>query len=323
MSYQDKATTEEHAYLALFSQHQAEILAYKQQHGGDLEGAFAKVTGVPWPENRSVKMSNGAPEITADRTVKSVLGRYVAPIAAGALGGFGLAGMGPLGGVLGGGGAAADMGAGSTVVPASVGTGGGVPSIGAGFGVAGAAKGASLADKTLGATRSTADIARDIISAGGVAAAGGAEVAAGNRGSRNDFNMDEERNRIAAEQGYAGAVLARQTQAEAQQRRAYTDALHAAYTKTATGKSPGFSPYSRDIAAPTDEQRAVAGTMSDAARARLADMYQGLPEPQRVPGAVWQEPSAAERAMGITAGAAGVASAVPVEWWKRLGRWIS
>ena len=95
-------------FLAFFTQRRPEIEAYKRQHGGDLEGAFQRVTGTPWPEGRSVKIHDGVPEMTKDRTVKSVLGKYVAPIGAGALTALTLGGAAPaLAGLFGGGGAAA------------------------------------------------------------------------------------------------------------------------------------------------------------------------------------------------------------------------
>ena len=69
---------DEQLYMELFNRMAPQIQAYKKQRGGDLEGAFKAVTGTPWPEGRSVKMSHGAPTMTKDRTVKSVLGKYVA-----------------------------------------------------------------------------------------------------------------------------------------------------------------------------------------------------------------------------------------------------
>jgi len=68
----------EQLFMELFNRQRPQIEAYKQQHGGDLEGAFGTVTGTPWPSGRSVKISHGQPEMTKDRTVKSVLGKYVA-----------------------------------------------------------------------------------------------------------------------------------------------------------------------------------------------------------------------------------------------------
>lgn len=72
----------EQLYMELFNRLSPQIQQYKQQHGGDLEGAFGAVTGQPWPSGRSVKISHGQPEMTKDRTVKSVLGKYVAAPAA-------------------------------------------------------------------------------------------------------------------------------------------------------------------------------------------------------------------------------------------------
>ena len=101
-------TGDEHLYLNRFTENRRAIEAYKARYGGDLEGAYQAVMGEPWPEGRSVKISHGRPELTKDRTVKSVLGKYVAPIGAGALTALTLGGGAPaLAGVFGGGGAGA------------------------------------------------------------------------------------------------------------------------------------------------------------------------------------------------------------------------
>ena len=73
---------DERRFMQRFQQHQAAIVAYKQRYGGDLEGAYRAVTGESWPSGRSVKIKNGIAEMTKDRTVKSVLGKYIAGPAA-------------------------------------------------------------------------------------------------------------------------------------------------------------------------------------------------------------------------------------------------
>ncbi len=104
------ARGDEHLFLQEFTARRAEIEASKRQHGGDLEAAFQRVTGKPWPAGRSVKISHGVPEMTKDRTVRSVLGKVVLPAAAAALTGGAALGVGPLAGVLGGVGAAGAAG---------------------------------------------------------------------------------------------------------------------------------------------------------------------------------------------------------------------
>lgn len=95
---------DEHIFMEKFGKNLQKILAYQQQRGGDLEGAYAAVMGEPWPEGRSVKLKNGTPEMTKDRTFKSVMGKYVAPIGAGALTALTLGGAAPtLAGLFGGG----------------------------------------------------------------------------------------------------------------------------------------------------------------------------------------------------------------------------
>ncbi len=76
------STGNEHLYVADFERNRAAIEAYKRQRGGDYEGAYRAITGRQWPDGRSVKFSNGRVELTKDRTVKSVMGKYVLPIGA-------------------------------------------------------------------------------------------------------------------------------------------------------------------------------------------------------------------------------------------------
>lgn len=72
----------EDLYMELFNRELPQIQQYKSQHGGDLEGAFGAINGTPWPSGRSVKLSHGVPEMTKDRTIGSVLGKFVAAPAA-------------------------------------------------------------------------------------------------------------------------------------------------------------------------------------------------------------------------------------------------
>lgn len=124
MSYQPRNATEQ-AALALFNAKRLQIVAYKNAHGGDLERAYQAVTGQPWPANTSVKIGgNGQGEITGDRTLKSILGRYVAPIGAAVATPF----VGPeLFGLLGaGGGATAATTAAAATTPIAAAAGGGM-----------------------------------------------------------------------------------------------------------------------------------------------------------------------------------------------------
>lgn len=119
----------EDQFVAMANANAQKIYDYKAQHGGDFEHAFQAVTGIPWPEGRSLKMHNYQAEMTKDRTVKSVLGKYVAPIAAGVAAPFilpALAGGGAAaGGAAAGGGGAAAGGAGTAAATAAAaGTGG-------------------------------------------------------------------------------------------------------------------------------------------------------------------------------------------------------
>ena len=102
------AQGDEQLFLDDFRKNQVAIQAAKRQFGGDLEGAYQRVTGKPWPAGRSVKLSGGVPIITKDRSVKSVLAKVgqvaaiAAPIVAAPFtGGMSLAAIGALSGAAG------------------------------------------------------------------------------------------------------------------------------------------------------------------------------------------------------------------------------
>lgn len=117
---------DEDQFVALANANAQAIYDYKAKHGGDFEHAFQAVTGKPWPEGRSLKMHNYQAEMTKDRTVKSVLGKYVAPIAAGVAAPFvlpALLGGGAAGGAAAAGGAGTAAGtAGATAAAAGGGS---------------------------------------------------------------------------------------------------------------------------------------------------------------------------------------------------------
>ncbi len=162
---------DENVFMADFTKNQAAIMRYKQINGGDLEHAYQAVTGKPWPAGRSVKISHGVPEMTKDRTIKSVLGKYVAPIGAGALTALTLGGGAPvLASLFGGGGAAGAGGAGAA---GAAGAGG------AAAGGAGAAFGPLAGGYAgLGAAGATGSIPASLAAVGGAAGAAGTAGAA-------------------------------------------------------------------------------------------------------------------------------------------------
>ena len=176
---------DERSFMDAFNQYRPAIEAYKQQHGGDLEGAFHAVTGNKWPDGRSVKIHDGVPVMTKDRTFKSILGKYVAPIAAGAAIAFvpGLAPMlGHALGIGGGGaGAAGTSGLGADVasamaVPGTVGTTAGAGSTLATI-ASKAATGKSIIDRIRGGMHDVAPVVSTAINTA-------TEQAAGNRGEK-------------------------------------------------------------------------------------------------------------------------------------------
>lgn len=133
----------EDQFLATFTANQRAIEDYKRRNGGDYERAFQAVTGTPWPEGRSVKVKNGVPEMTKDRTVKSVLGKYVLPIAAGVAAPYVYGALAGGGAVAGGGAAATTGSTGGGLLPSTGMIGGSVLPSGASVGL-GAGGGSSL-----------------------------------------------------------------------------------------------------------------------------------------------------------------------------------
>lgn len=138
-------TDEEAQFMREFEENLPAILDFRRRYPKEsLEGAFYKVTGKEWMPGRSVKENDGRHEMTKDRTVGSVLGKYVAPIGAGALTAFTMGGAAPsLAGLFGGGGGvgASGMGAGLNAAAAGGGiaSGGTLGAIGTGAGLGAAA----------------------------------------------------------------------------------------------------------------------------------------------------------------------------------------
>jgi hypothetical protein len=113
---------DEDKYVAYATANAQKIYDYKALHGGDFEHAFQAVTGIPWPAGRSLKMKNYQAEMTKDRTVKSVLGKYVLPAAAAVLAPYALSALAGGGGAAAAAGSAGGVGIGET--GATVGLGG-------------------------------------------------------------------------------------------------------------------------------------------------------------------------------------------------------
>lgn len=134
----------EDQFMARFNQNRAAIEAYKRQRGGDLEGAYQAVTGEAWPEGRSVKISHGQPEMTKDRTARSVIGKYIAaPAAIGATAAFAPGALPAIGHALGQAGSLAGhaLGIGGAGAGGGLGAGAVTPGLIGGSGIAGATGG--------------------------------------------------------------------------------------------------------------------------------------------------------------------------------------
>ena len=140
-------TEEEYQFMREFEENLPAILEWKRQYPKESwEDTFQKVTGKPWMHGRSVKEKGGRFEMTKDRTVKSVLGKYVALPAAYA------------GAVMLTGGAASPLLFGATGAGAGAGAAG-AGAAGAGAGGAGAAAGTGAAAAKIGTAAKVAGIA--------------------------------------------------------------------------------------------------------------------------------------------------------------------
>lgn len=130
MSY-NPTSPEEQQFMADFQKNWPAIQEFRRQYPKEsLEGAYYKVTGKQWMPGRSVELDNGQPVMSKDRTVKSVLGKYVAPIGAGALTALTMGGAAPvLAGLFGGGGAGAAGTAAGTSMLGGAGAGAGAGGI--------------------------------------------------------------------------------------------------------------------------------------------------------------------------------------------------
>lgn len=301
MSYQlnsaKDAQGDEQVFMTKFNARRAEIEKYKQAHGGDLEGAYASVTGEQWPAGRSVKISHGQPEMTKDRTVKSVLGKYVAPIGAGALTALTLGGAAPaLATMFGGGGAAAAPVAGSSItggmslMPAAL------PAVvGAGTSTAGAVAGG-------GALSTLAGLARKPNVLGGISKmiTGGADASANNRGAALAANMDMDRlniDRNAENRASTGDAWRRLQQAAYMEHRT-------PYAKPA-GSTMDFS--SMTHGASTPDELAGADAMK---QEMLAQLKAGTSLPPATNVSQYTQPGAMERLARYAGPAANIFSSM-------------
>ena len=192
----------EGTFQELYTQNKEAIDAYVRAHPGGKdprEAAFKAVTGQPWPEGRGV---NSSGQMTKDRTVKSVLGKYVAPIAAGVAAPFALPALLGAGGAAGASGLAADVGS-AMAVPGTVGTAAGA---GAGSTIAAiagkAAAGKSIMDRISGAMHGAAPVAATAINAA-------TQQAANNRGEKLKHEDEVARLKTPAQDAFERQLIAR------------------------------------------------------------------------------------------------------------------
>lgn len=286
---------DEASFQNLYTQNKEAIDAYVRAHSGGKdprEAAFKAITGLDWPAGRGVN-SKGA--MTADRTVKSVLGKYVAPIAAGALtAGFALP-------ALAGGGTVAGYGIPSGLTAASEGMSIAAPTA---FGLGGTAAATTAAT----AGRSAWDRLRGFVSpvagAGGSALTSVSDAQANNRGVQLEADIARAQLDQQAERDTNSANISRSQDDRAGQKSAWDMLNHAAYVKDAPANlnTTNLSTYSRPIAGPSAEARQGATSLTEQTR---DDLMSGrfrtnggapLDMPQRVgTGVTVLQPGALER----------------------------
>lgn len=193
-------------YIQDFISNQAAIEDYKRSRGGSYEDAYQAVTGRPWVEGRSVKVKGGQPEMTKDRTVGSILGKYVLPSAAIAATAFGIPGLFP--GLISGGGAGAAGTAGGLLPNAALpGTASAMLS-----GAPSAAGGVS--SRFLGDARSrvggrAGDIISRVVGGAGAGIAGATAAAADNRAAELKAAIEQEKLRQRQQEQYEQQLIAR------------------------------------------------------------------------------------------------------------------
>lgn len=283
----------EQDFMDDFTRNQAAIEAHKRTRGGSYEDAYKAVTGKSWPKGRSVKVKDGRAEMTKDRTVKSVMGKYVLPAAAAALTGGAALGVGPLAGVFGGA-AGGATGAGSTVaglLPSSslavplytgptIGSAGGVSSAAAGGGgflrglLGGAKKFLGGANRRMGG-----DLLNTILGAGGAGISGATQAAASNRGTQLDAAMEAERIRQVERDQQERQLIARSQEDRDSLTDAYIKSVIANRNMNARGYQPSslslggqtraVPSFGTGMAAPTDVERGDAQSLYDEVSKRL------------------------------------------------------
>jgi hypothetical protein len=118
------------------------------------------------------------------------------------------------------------------------------------------------------------------IGAVGGALGAGAQQSAQNRGSQLEADLAIAMLQQQAQRDYQSANTQRETTSMDVRSDALKKLQQAEYLKNATGKTPHFSPYSRDIAAPSQAVKDAAAGLAEQMRGRLADPYATLPAPQ-------------------------------------------
>jgi hypothetical protein len=252
-----------------------------------------------------LEVDNGGHNLNTNHGVTGKKIAIGAAIGGAALATGGLAGVGPLAALGGGSGAAAGAG-----TAAATGTGAGTAATTAGV---------------VGAGLKTADIARELLTKGGMLAAGAADDMSDNRAAKLEADVARIEQRRLADNDYQQNQRQRDsdiTTAQAQLERSRTRAAQLAQAPSNANRTM-LSPYSKSLQGPAQGTRDAASERAAQAQATLDDL-RGRPAPSRfeVGDEEWDKgmkPGGLERAAGIGAGVAGVASAVP---WGKLSKWL-
>ncbi len=277
--------------------------------------ALMEQQGIPLPKGAEIDPAGNANEPN-NKLRNGLIG---AGIGAAALTGLGAAGIGPMAGMLGGGGAAAGAGG-----AGAAGAGGGASAAG----TAAAVVGGGAFSKIGGFLKNNAG---SLIGAAGSAMGSAANSAAHNRGVQLEADIAKAHLEQQAERDYNDQLLRREDEGRKKERNAWEMLHRAAYVQNAPSdlNTTKLSTYSKSIAGPDANQRMAATGLGADMSKRLAE-GNTIEMPKRVGTNVTvQQPGAFEKIGGLLAPVAtGVGNVMinrqggpvrPGQWWEYLG----
>jgi hypothetical protein len=136
----------------------------------------------------------------------------------------------------------------------------------------------------------------DILGGAGRAASGAAQASANNRGAQLDAEMEAKKLNQQAYRDWYNQMVERETTGVGVRNDAWKAVQQGDYVENWKAPTQKFSPYTRDLEAPSDAMRQAGGARRDDARSRLTGY--SLPEPERqtynldpklLEGSIWEK----------------------------------